>query len=188
MSRSKTRKLILNFSFLAIALFTITSISIFKVKGDSLHGVYNNGSRVIVLNLNIFTSLFVNIDRNDVVIFEFIDFSDNPINLIKLVAGIPEDKIEKIFCDDQKLFNVYDKRMKIVGRTYGIGTNEQVFGICYNSKNQKTMFKSIQKIGNSDYFCIGTGPKSTDSRSIGTISKNTIKGIVLFKIPKQILN
>lgn len=162
---NKLLGLILNFlvymCILVICYFVITKffIGFITLSGDSMNPTYYNEETLIVDKISF--NFKNNIDRYKVIVFE----KDN-IQYVKRVIGIPGDKI--YISENGEIYingKVYKEEYKFDKITdAGLASNEIELGI-------------------NEYFVLGDNRSiSLDSRSFGVVTKNEIKGIVLFSL------
>lgn len=139
-----------------VFLLKIFIVSIVPLKGNSMSPTYNNGDKLVVEKVSYYLG---DPQVDDLVYIKL----DNGTNLIKRVVGIPGDTIQIIAGSLYR--NGYEVRDSF-GRISEAG-----------------MASKQIKLGYDEYFVLGDNRNdSQDSRHIGVIDREQIKGKVLFRI------
>lgn len=126
-----------------------------QVDGLSMYPTYSNEQHLGILKN------FYDIEHGDIVIFNSHDSQDNVY--VKRVIGLPNDHLQ-----------IKDNRIYI---------NDKIIKEDYLSKFVVTEGDIDITIPENEYFVLGDNrTQSKDSRIIGTIKKEDIKGEVLFKM------
>lgn len=136
-----------------IRTFIVTPV---RVDGSSMERTLSDGE---ILILNKYDYQF---NRFDIVVFDY-----EGTKLIKRIIGLPGETIQ--YKDDKLYIN--KKRIK------------EPFERNSLTDDFKLSEMGVKKIPNDTYFVLGDNRgNSTDSRMIGVISKNQIKGTVKYRI------
>ena len=149
-------------TFIIIFISLIIGISIrmflfevVQVDGLSMYPTYSNEQHLGIIKN------FYSIEHGDIVIFNSHDSQDNVY--VKRVIGLPNDHLQ-----------IKDNRIYI---------NDKIIKEDYLSKFVVTEGDIDITIPENEYFVLGDNrTQSKDSRIIGTIKKEDIKGEVLFKM------
>lgn len=153
--------------FLDLLLIFVTTCCVFigirymirfpTVNGSSMEPTYHDGDKLIVFYTK-------NVSENDIVVSW-----SKPLNeyIVKRVIGVPGDKIE---IKDGTLYRngflLYESYVK--------------------DKDWYSEYELSLTVGNDEYFLLGDNRNhSTDSRELGTVSKNDIFGKVIGYLPKK---
>lgn len=146
---------------IVILLLMIYVVSITQVVGNSMSSTLENGD---VLILNKFKYRFMDIERGDIISFEY----DDTKYLIKRVIGLPGDTI-----------SISDNTLYINGELYVenyLDENLEYDDFSLSSLGYDTIPEDM-------YFVLGDNREdSLDSREIGLISKDEIIGKVSLRI------
>ncbi len=159
---NKVVKEILSYALIIVAviLFKIYIMSPVRVDGDSMNPTLKNGD---IMLLNEIGYRLNGVDRFDIVV---INSGDDVI--IKRVIGLPGEKVDykdnKLYINDKEISEDFDHEV-----THNFDFEEEM---------------KVKKIPTDSYFVVGDNRgNSKDSRMIGFIKKDQIRG----KVIKQIL-
>lgn len=137
-----------------------------KVEGNSMYSTLNDKDSLIIEKISY---AFGDIKRYDIVVFPYIEeTSRKEVNYIKRVIGLPGETIQIengiIYINGEKLeenYGYYENDIKMSGYS----------------------FEKEYIIGDNEYFVLGDNRNnSKDSRKIGCINGDIIKGKAFFRL------
>ena len=167
-----------NCLIIIMSLLFVFSIKVYYINGDSLGSLLPNKSVVIALQKNYLTQFIFEINRGDIVFFNYHN-GDESKQLVKIIKGVSGERVRIDYCNDYVKFSVNCNNREEVIVVYDNATNQSLFSICESDYGVEVL--KLYTLVN-EVFVYGTGEESTDSREIGPVNYNHINAKLLFRL------